>query len=185
MEELISVAAYAKQHGTSVQSVYKRLKTTLKPYVVEVDGKKMLKSCVLDLEDSTVDKPEGLIKDNGSTTVKQPEPDITRDLLRLLEEQLKAKDAEIERLHGEVESARAAAAAAEQHNRDQAKQLTLLLEQSQELQRNNQLLLAAQATKNSKQSEVGEDPDLQEIKDKSDPPPVPDKKGFWARLFGL
>ena len=42
MEELISVAAYAKQHGTSVQSVYKRLNTTLKPYVKEIDGKKWL-----------------------------------------------------------------------------------------------------------------------------------------------
>jgi len=185
MEDLISVAAYAKLHGKSVQSVYKRLKTTLKPYVVEVDGKKMLKSSVLELEDSTVDKPEGLISDNGSTTVQQPEQGITKDLLRLLEEQLKVKDTEIERLHGEIENARAAAATAEQHNRELSKQLAILLEQSQELQRNNQLLLAAQTTKSNPQPEAGEDPDLQEVKDKADPPPVPEKKGFWARLFGL
>ena len=189
MEELISVAAYAKQHGTSVQSVYKRLNTTLKPYVKEIDGKKWLEEKVFDLDASTVEQPKQPENINVDTTVEQPvkEPDqgISRDLLRLLEEQLKAKDAEIERLHRDIEIAREAASVAEQHNRDQAKQLTLLLEQSQELQRNNQLLLAAQATKNNMQSEVGEDPDLQEIKDKSDPPPVPDKKGFWARLFGL
>lgn len=40
--ELIGVAEYAERYGVTVQAVYKRLKTSLKPFVYMVDGKKCI-----------------------------------------------------------------------------------------------------------------------------------------------
>ena len=50
-EKYISIKEYADLRGCSTSAVYKRLSTTLQPYVIMVDGKKMLKSEVLEVED--------------------------------------------------------------------------------------------------------------------------------------
>lgn len=188
MEGYISIADYAKRRNVSLQSVYKRLNTTLKPYVKEIDGKKWLEERVFDLDASTVEQPKQPENINVDTTVEQPakEPDqgISRDLLRLLEEQLKAKDAEIERLHRDIEIAREAASVAEQHNREQSKQLALLLAQSQELQRNNQLLLAERSEKKDPPPEQYESVGEEDPVPARTIEPQPKKKSFFASLFG-
>ena len=184
MDGLISIAEYAKQRNVSQQSVYKRLNTTLKPYVREIDGKKWLDPSVFELDGSTIEQHKVVKSTNVDKPVEQPESGITKDLVRLLEDQLKAKDAEIERLHRDIEIAREAASVAEQHNREQSKQLALLLAQSQELQRNNQLLLAERSEKKDPPPEQYESVGEEDPAPARTIEPQPKKKGFFASLFG-
>lgn len=85
--ELLTVAAVAKRLNVSVQSVYQQLNGRFKPYLIVVDGKKMLDSRALE----------------PKITEKESKPDLTNRLINTLEaevemlkEQIKIKDKQIE-----------------------------------------------------------------------------------------
>ena len=151
----ITIAEYAKRRGVSVAAVYKRLDGTLKEYVKEIDGKKFLSVDVLAAEGITpVEKgyKPGLNTQDAQDAGKPGETEEAPAdaagtntafviALEALEKQLAEKDQQIARLQEEAAEMRKEAAAKDQFIRDQSSRLSLLLEQSQELQRNNQILL--------------------------------------------
>jgi len=116
--ELLTVLEYAEMKNVSVQSVYKRLKTGLKEYCVEIDGKKYIKRSALE---QSAEQPE-----------PKKEPDYSEDyvqsLLAIIED-LKADKARLEHEKDELNAERKEQAAhiremhrqAEEHNRDMDK----------------------------------------------------------------
>ena len=103
----LTIKEYAEIRGVSVSAVYKRLSTSLQPYVKTIEGKKVLKYQVL--------FDEGL-KDYST-------PSSQTSSTSFLEEQLREKDKQIERLQEEL------------------RRLAELLEQANKLQENNQVLI--------------------------------------------
>ena len=129
--DYISISEYANLKGVSVSAVYKRLNTSLKPYLKMVDNKKMLKYQLL------ID--ENLVKDStplqlNSSTLLQPSSTF-------LEEQLKAKDEQIKTLQEELKALRINAEEKDKFIQKQTEELTELLKQSNKLNENNQILL--------------------------------------------
>ena len=152
-KNLITIAEYARIRGCSTAAVYKRLDTTLKPYTKVVDKKTYLSRQVLIDEGlTTVDSPEEkeplkkepveITIDNGLKPGQEPESPALLETIKILEKQLEAKDKEIERLHQESEELKRQLNDAVRHNQEHTDKLTELLAQSQELNRNNQLLIA-------------------------------------------
>lgn len=91
-EEYIPIAEYARRVGVSRQAIYKRLDKDLKPYVREVDGKKVLVSSIFG-------DRSGKLADAGKTTGVdgfvdglQGEIDALREQVRELRETVKEKD---------------------------------------------------------------------------------------------
>ena len=161
-KNLITVAEYAKIRGCSTAAVYKRLETTLKPYSKTVNGKTYLSRQVIADEGlSTVENPGGekstgpqrlnITVDNPENTVGNVEESIASQALKVLEGQLKAKDEEIARLHQEIADLKEQLNDAMKHNQEHTDKLTELLAQSNELNRNNQLLLAQKEAKQPEQ----------------------------------
>lgn len=133
MNNYITIAEYAKIKGVSVQAVYKRLNTSLKPFVKQVENRKMLDiACLEEKVHSTVEQPYST--DNSTVEI---------DLLRRL---LTDKDKEIERLM--------------QANNSLMKQnsnLIKLVDQQQQLQaQQTQLLLKADAVEQEQEQESKE-----------------------------
>lgn len=152
-KNLITVAEYAKIRGCSTAAVYKRLETTLKPYSKTVNGKTYLSRQVLTDEGlSTVENQEGsnsterqrlnITVDNQENTVRNVEESIAGQAIKVLEGQLAAKDQEIARLHQEIADLKDQLNDAMKHNQEHTDKLTELLAQANELNRNNQILLA-------------------------------------------
>lgn len=161
-KEYITIAEYAKIKGVSTSSVYKRLTTTLQPYYIEVEnGKKALKSEVLEVEGLRVDN----LSTPNLTTPPQEDvnPSSTSFQPSYIDELLKEKDKQIEELKKELAAARQMCEEKDTFIMENTKKLLAALEQSQELQRNNQILMARQ----------------QEVKQLDDGK----KKGFFDKLF--
>ena len=139
-KEYLTIKEYATIRGVTVSSVYKRLNSTLKEYLVEVEGRKMLKYTVLAAEGI---KPLNGEVENNSTPRVQPHstPHVQQDST-LLEEQIKAKDKQIELLNEQIKSLQESNQKKDDFIQEQSKKLTELLEQSNILLQNNQLLLA-------------------------------------------
>ena len=181
---LITVAEYARIRGCSTAAVYKRLDTTLKPYSKTVNNKTYLSRQVLvdegliTVENQGEPEPEEnkgveITVDNDLKPPQQPESPALLETIKILEKQLEAKDREIDRLHQENEDIKNQLAEAARHNQEHTEKLTELLAQAQELNRNNQILLA-QATQ----------PALIEAPQPEAPPEQPPKKkGWFARWF--
>lgn len=208
----ISVSDYAKLRGVSVAAVYKRLDGTLKKYVKEIDGKKFLSVDVLAAEG--IKPVENGIKPGLNTQEAQGTPGAEEqkaapgspgttppgilEALEALTRQLSEKDKQISRLQEEAAELRQEAAAKDKFIQEQASRLTLLLEQSQELQRNNQVLLGlAQGATPARREDTQEAPE--EAQDEAAPAEHPatgeeapaeeaaapaSPGGFWRRLFG-
>lgn len=87
----ISIKEYAKIRGCSTSAVYKRLSTTLQPYVEVVEGQKMLKIEVLEKDcinpSSTPPQPSSINPPQPSSTI-ETEEDKER-LIKELEERIK------------------------------------------------------------------------------------------------
>lgn len=206
----ITIAEYAQRRGVSVAAVYKRLDGTLKKYYKEIDGQKFLSVDVLAAEGITpVEKgykpglntqeaqDAGKPGENTEAPASQEQtPPAVLVALEVLQKQLAEKDQQISRLQEEAAEMRKEAAAKDQFIRDQSSRLSLLLEQSQELQRNNQILLGLAQGK-------GEAPDAQEVPAEVQEDATPEeqpatqgeapaeneagterRRGFWGRWFG-
>lgn len=105
-QELLSVAEYAKIKGVSVQAVYKQLNNSLKPYVVEVDGKKKIKSTVFESEVEKVDKPLNQPLNQPSTeSLNHNLIETLNKTIELLQSQLQTKDEQIKALNDRLEQA--------------------------------------------------------------------------------
>lgn len=207
----ISVSDYAKLRGVSVAAVYKRLGGSLKQYVKEIDGKKFLSVDVLAAEGiKPVEKgfqpgikPQEAGEHPGEESPGTPaSQDTTQpailEALEALTRQLSEKDKQISRLQEEAAELRQEAAAKDKFIQEQASRLTLLLEQSQELQRNNQVLLGlAQGATPARREDTQEAPG--EAQDEAAPAEQPATQeeapadeaaapaspgGFWRWLFG-
>ena len=217
-KEYLSIADYAKARGVSVAAVYKRLDGTLKKYVKEIDGQKFLAVEVLAAEgikpveyplNTGLNSPENGEHPGEESTGKPASQDTTTPAilaaLEALERQLSEKDKQISRLQEEAAGLRQEAQAKDKFIQEQASRLTLLLEQSQELQRNNQVLIGlAQGRTPARPEEVPEDEapagrQYQEAQEQPRPAgtPAPGEEapaeskaapaspgGFWRRIFG-
>ena len=207
----ISVSDYAKLRGVSVAAVYKRLGGSLKQYVKEIDGKKFLSVDVLAAEGiKPVEKgfqpgikPQEAGEHPGEESPGTPaSQDTTQpailEALEALTRQLSEKDKQISRLQEEAAELRQEAAAKDKFIQEQASRLAVLLEQSQELQRNNQILLGlAQGGKpgTPAEEEAQEHPDQEEAPAQATGTPAtvaadiqenqePKKKpGLWKRIW--
>lgn len=84
-EEYITVKEYAEIRGCSVSAVYKRLKTTLQPFVVKVEGQTMLKRTVLEADR---EKNNSTPLQPSSSTPLQPSTEQDQRLISLLEQQI-------------------------------------------------------------------------------------------------
>ena len=207
----ISVSDYAKLRGVSVAAVYKRLGGSLKPYYKEIDGKKFLSVDVLEAEGikpvekgiqpgikpQEVQEHPGEEEQAGTPGSQDTTPAAFLVALEALERQLSEKDRQIQRLQDEAAELRQEAAAKDKFIQEQASRLTLLLEQSQELQRNNQILLgmsqgATPARREEAQEAPGEaqgaapaeTPASQEEAPAEEQAAPASPGGFWRRIFG-
>lgn len=101
MEEkkYLTVAEVANMTNRSTQSIYKRMSTTLQPYVVKVGNKKMLDSSVLEiLENNSVG--------NSSTNVGNTRNNVDnaeKPIIDILNKQLEVMNKQIETLIKQVE----------------------------------------------------------------------------------
>lgn len=84
-EALYTVKEYARRAGVTEQAIYKRIKrenSDLKPYVVELHGRKYIKPEAVELIDDT-------------PTIEQVETEALREMVEMLKEQIAAKDEQI------------------------------------------------------------------------------------------
>lgn len=188
-KELLTVAEYAEKNGVSPQSVYKRVKRgTLKSIVK--DGITYIPlndeadttpndnpTQPADNPETTPIQPETTQPNNPNSTDNQPNstqpnnpqttPNSTYDIVAFLQEQLKEKDNQIERLQTQIETQ------AERHQKE-IDDLHRLLEQSQVIQAQTIRYLPAGNEEPQRDIEVIEQ---EQPKEK--------KKSWWARLFGF
>ena len=189
MTDLLSISEYSKIRGCSVSAVYKRLKSPsnrIHNYVVRQDDQIFLKAQIVEEEElRSADPPPAVCDPNTeahSNTAPKPveeveegavEEGIGAQALRILEQQLLQKDKEIADLNRRLEEA-------ERHEREMTKTIADLAAQANELHRNNQVLMLAQAKKQQIEA-------ASEIQDPIEDAPVVQEKqqpGFWKRIFG-
>ena len=190
--DYITVAEYAKIRGVSVSSVYKRLGGTLKQYYKVIDGKKCLSAKILVEEGITppVERVEEGLKN-------EPTPPAVLVALEVLEKQLAEKDQQIRRLQEEAEDLRRSNAEKDVFIQEQAGKMLLLLEQAQELNRNNQILLGVEKGITPRveegikppvepQESPGEEeaPATQDEAQPAETTGTEERRGFWAWFFG-
>lgn len=123
----LSVSEFAETTGTSKQAVYQKMKTSLKEFVIEENGMKYIDEKALDLP--------------SFKGVVQPCSTLNKGVETELKRELSEKTDLIKFLQSQIEELQKANREKDEHIREQSKKLAVLLEQSQELQRNNQLLL--------------------------------------------
>lgn len=138
-KDYLTIKEYAEIRGVSVSSVYKRLSTTLQNYVGEVEGQKVLKYQVI-IDEGLEGVEEVSLE--GCSTVEQEQNSTNYDkIIQLLTMQLKEKDKQIERLQEDLRRAAVSSDEKDKYIQEQGRRLAELLEQSNKLQENNQVLI--------------------------------------------
>ena len=89
----LSISEFANSAGVSTQSVYKRLQTDLKEFTTVKNGKKVISDEALKL----------YYKHNNKQQKHQQNDNELQQVVKLLQEQLKAKDEQIARLQNALE----------------------------------------------------------------------------------
>lgn len=146
-KRFLTITEFAAAAGISRQTIYNNLDTRLSKYVKINDaGKKVISSDALsvfgvkDLTEFDADLMSNLdAKHQDDLT--QLDTNFIVDVLR---KQLEEKDKQIMFLYEEISSLRRQIEEKDKHIREQTNQILKLLESSQELQRNSQILLARQ-----------------------------------------
>lgn len=110
----LTIAEAAEIAGVTPQAIYKRLKTTLKPYLLTVEGKKVLEKEAIELLlKKEVDEPlnptstlfnNGLNSDKTSGLFEETLKTL-QDQLKIKDEQLKAKDFQLQELNDRLKEA--------------------------------------------------------------------------------
>jgi len=175
MKEYLTIAEAAEAANVTKQAIYKRLDSTLQPFVQVIEGKRYIHKSALKLISPPTVKVELTSKKNNVEVT--PTSDIlaamnrTIDLLeshvKTLEVQLNTKDKQIDDLNNRLEQALTSTSNGQ-----------YLL-----LQANKDLLQAAKEEKNFVDSEAREEPE--DIHPGAEPEPKQEKrKGFFGRFFG-
>lgn len=180
MSDLLTVAEYSKARNCSVSAVYKRLKSpsnNIHNFKVVIDGTTYLKREILVAEglisqDEPVIEPDENPSKTSNEAVEKVEERVEEQVaiiaIRSLEDQLAQKNREIEDLNRRLEESL-------KHEREMTDKMADLLAQANELQRNNQILLAQ--AQQPKQIEAAPDPEVVEE-------PAP-KKPWYKKIFGV
>jgi predicted DNA-binding transcriptional regulator YafY len=192
-KEYLTIREVADKAGVSYQAIYKRLNSTLKDYVVEVEGRKALKPEVLRVMGST---PRSTVKPSETSTVKEglnssssEEKEMKRinkrneEIIDDLRAQLKDKDEQIKKQS--------------EHIVELSGKIAELFENNQKLQLNYQMLLSdgetnrdivdvdvegARAYEEVKEDDNDTVPESgQDARDNNE---EPQKKSFFQKLFG-
>lgn len=168
--EYISIAQAAKVASISKQAIYQRLNKDLKPYLKVIDGKKCLDIAVLQvLIKADIQAVEQQIEKNSQV--------VEQEHLKLeyLQQELEQKNCLIKLLQEELKVER-------EHSRKQSDELTNLLKQVVELQRNNQVLegqkIGLQAI--SEQSNASDVQVVESVKQEFEPVEI---KRSWKNWF--
>lgn len=165
VKEYYTISEYAELKGVSKQAIYKRLSTSLKDYVALVDGRKVLRAEAL--QPIHQQKPIQSFND-----FQRNNADTSRDdMIEFLKAQIEAKDRQIEKLQERAEEK-------DKYIREQGARLTDLIEQSNLLQQNNQILIKRLSGTVDNESIVIDD--TVDIKQENQP----EKKSFFSKLFG-
>ena len=128
MAELLTVKEVAEVASVTTQAIYQRLKKDLKPYVEYENGRAALNPDVLKI----------LNKENiaSATRGMAATTELLQKTIDSLMEQLATKDAQIASFQEEIVKQNG-------HSREQSDKLIALVEQVNDLQKNNQILLKA------------------------------------------
>ena len=177
-KDYLTIKEYAQIREVSVSSVYKRLNTTLQQYLREVENRKVLDIKVLEDEGLT---PSNEKVEETSSTPLQPN-------LSIIEKELDIKNKQIEKLTDQIEKLQEDNRKKDEFIQEQSRKLTELLEQSNILVQNNQILLAQQNDQEQKDiipeaEEIEESAvsDEAEIHDREQP----QKQSWFSKLFKL
>lgn len=171
-KEYLTISEFAERAAVSRQTVYNNLDKKLSKFTVEIDNKKLIEIKGLEVfsvkKDVKMDTGDKEI-DNNFTS----ENNSFKEVIKVLTEQLKEKDKQIERLQEELRHAAASADQKDKYIQEQGRRLTELLEQANKLQENNQVLIGLASDYKSKLEEVSS----------SSMAAATEKKGFFSRLF--
>lgn len=122
-KEYLTISEFAERAAVSRQTVYNNLDKKLSKFTVEIDNKKLIEIKGLEVfgvkKDVKVDTGVDKEIDNNFTS----ENNSFKEVIKVLTEQLREKDKQIERLQEEL------------------RRLAELLEQANKLQENNQVLI--------------------------------------------
>ncbi len=169
MSDYITLKEYAEIRGCSLPAVYKRLTTTLTPYLTVINGKIVLNIKVLEDEKLTrVNNPE--ITPN--ITINNPTSS------NFFERQIEEKDKQNERLNKQIEELQESNKKKDDYIQEQGRKLTELLEQSNILLQNNQILLSDKTTE-TKEEVTEVTPRAVDVEEQPQ-----EKKSWFKRLFG-
>ena len=174
-EEYLSIKDFALAAGVSTQSIYKRLSTSLQPYVVEVDNKKMLKKQALKDVYGVENKDE-------LPTVEQESYQhvtnrfATEEIKRLLNE-IEKKDRRIEMLEADLEKEREDAKAEREriYSLFDQQQKLVAMRYSQEIETKQQI--ETQENVENQEKEVVKPDSTEKVEKKQ-------RKSFLSRWFG-
>ena len=97
-KDYITISEAAAIAGVSTQAIYKRLTTSLQPYVATVNGRKMIHINAMAVLSPTIDNQPPTTNDSKFTNGYQPtqHPDITSELLQTITNTLEALQSQIE-----------------------------------------------------------------------------------------
>lgn len=189
----ISISEFAKLKNVSVSAVYKRLDRSLKPFVKIIDGKRYLSADALDF-DGIQPVEEGLknaqanqespgqAETDARSQSQDKENAVVLVALEALQAELREKNKQIALLQEETKELRAANAEKDKFILEQANRLSILLEQSQELQRNNQILLGAAQKAQDATTPAEAVPEQLETIPAEEPAEPPRPVSFWDRV---
>ncbi len=106
-KELLSIKDFSELAGISKQAVYSQLDSRLKPFLVQADGKKMLKKEALEKFYSTKSQSNFNQVEQGNSTVSdgQNQANLSAELIEMLKEEIKKKDQQIEKLQQRLDHA--------------------------------------------------------------------------------
>lgn len=196
-KDYLSISEYSKLKGVSYQAVYKKLNGIFEPFVVVVNGHKMLKKSILDenffnksstknfnktelssTESSTFEEESSTFEKKGlASSYTQAEIErINRrneEIIDDLRAQLKDKDAQLKEMSDKIISL------FETNQR--------LLENNQSLQLNYQMLLGATTETTNEVVNADENEESAPAQEETiiEPEIKENKKGFWKRLFNI
>lgn len=206
--ELLTIKQYAELTKVSQQAVYKRLKTSLLPYVEEVEGQKYIRKAALDYETASKVQPEFATSQPDSTNVDN-RVELLNSTIDSLQEQLKTKDQQIADLTAQwkeqlsikdrqiedqaarydkqlnVKDQQIAALQAElakerQHSREQSDKIVMLADQAQRLQ----LAQMSPQLATSSTDDNGKADAVTDETNKTQPAPAvkSEREGFFSRF---
>ena len=192
-KEYLTVKEFARERKCSTQYVYRLLQTKLQPYVVVVEGKKLISAKAFEVFEETnatnqetnfatkfateVERPSTSTEKNDSPSTSTIEKELIRinarneELIDSLREEIKAKDAQLSQLNEKVISL------FETNQR--------LMENNQKLQLNYQMLLSDKSNIDIDDVEVDAESARVVEEPENAPEEPPKKKGLFSKLFGL